>query len=69
VVVVFGVVGHESCGLGELSGQSGEPLAGDAVIRSRLCDLPAQHRQLMPQHQDLHVLGGVRPRQQGKPAE
>jgi hypothetical protein len=29
---------------------------------------PAQHGDLMPQHQDLNVLGGRRPAEQDKPA-
>jgi hypothetical protein len=32
-------------------------------------DLPAQERDLVPEHQDLHILGGVIPRQQHQPAQ
>jgi hypothetical protein len=31
--------------------------------------LAAEHRQLMPQHEDLRLFGSIRPRQQREPAE
>ena len=39
------------------------------MIRSRAGDLPPQHRDLVAEDQDLHVLGGVAARQEGQPAE
>ena len=38
-------------------------------VRLRARDLPAQHRDFVPQHQDLRVLGGVTARQERQPAE
>jgi hypothetical protein len=38
-------------------------------VRLRAGHLTAQDRDLMPQHQDLHVLRGVAARQQHQPAE
>jgi hypothetical protein len=38
-------------------------------VRPRARDLPAQHSDLVPQHQDLRVFGGVTARQQRQPAE
>lgn len=35
----------------------------------RAGDLPAQDRDLVPEHQDLRVLSGVIPRQENQPAE
>jgi hypothetical protein len=43
--------------------------ARSALRRPRARDLPTHNRQLMPQDQDLHLFGSVRPRQQGEPAE
>jgi hypothetical protein len=38
-------------------------------VRPRASDLATQHRNLMPEHQDLSVLRGITARQQHKPAE
>jgi hypothetical protein len=38
-------------------------------IRPRPRDLPAQHSDLVPQHQDLRILRGVTARQERQPAE
>ena len=38
-------------------------------VRLRAGDLTAQHRDLVPQHQDLRVLRGVAPREERQPAE
>ena len=38
-------------------------------VRPRARDLPTQHRDLVPQHQDLRVLRSVTTRQQRQPAE
>jgi hypothetical protein len=35
----------------------------------RACDLPTQDRDLMPQHEDLCILGSVIPCQEHQPAE
>jgi hypothetical protein len=53
---------------GQQPGQRGEH---DAVspVRSRARDLTPQHRNLMPEDQDLRVLDGVTARQQRQPAE
>ena len=37
--------------------------------REPCTDLTAQHSDLVPQHQDLRVFGGVTPRQERQPAE
>jgi hypothetical protein len=37
--------------------------------RFRAGDLPAQHCDLMPQHQDLRILRGIISRQEHQPAE
>jgi hypothetical protein len=36
--------------------------------RTRQGDLTAQDSDLVPQHQDLHVLGNIAPREQRQPA-
>jgi hypothetical protein len=41
----------------------------DRPTRARKCDLTTQYRQLISQHQDLRLFGGIRPRQQSEPAE
>jgi len=38
-------------------------------VRLRAGNLAAQHRDLVPEHQDLHVLRGVAAREQRHPAE
>ena len=38
-------------------------------VRPRAGDLPPQHRDLVAENQDLHVLGGVAASQQGQPTE
>jgi hypothetical protein len=38
-------------------------------VRPRARDLPTQHRDLVPQHQDLRVLGSITARQKRQPAE
>ncbi len=38
-------------------------------VRLRARHLTAQHRDLVPQHQDLRVLGSVAPRKERQPAE
>jgi hypothetical protein len=38
-------------------------------VRLRAGDLTTQDRNLVPQHQDLHVLRGVAPREEHYPAE
>ena len=40
-----------------------------SLVRLRAGDLPPQHRDLVAEDQDLHVLGGVAARQEGQPAE
>ncbi len=38
-------------------------------VRPWARDLPTQDRNLMPEHQDLRVLGDIAPRQQHQPPE
>lgn len=38
-------------------------------VRLRVGDLPTQDRHLVPQYQDLRVLGGLTARQEDQPAE
>jgi hypothetical protein len=38
-------------------------------VRHRADDLPMQHRDLVPEYQDLDVLSGIAPRQEHQPAE
>jgi hypothetical protein len=40
-----------------------------SLVRSRVGDLPPQHRDLVAEDQDLHVLGGVAACQDRQPAE
>ena len=53
---------------GQQPGQGGEH-GTVSPVRPRAGDLSAQHRHLMPQHEDLRVLGSVTARQQRQPAE
>ena len=53
---------------GHQTSQSGEHGAVSPV-RLGAGNLPTQHRDLAPQHQDLGVLDGVTPRQEHQPAE
>jgi hypothetical protein len=43
--------------------------ASSAYAEARVMPTTAQYRHLMPQHQDLCVLGGVAARQKRQPAE
>jgi len=56
---------------GQQPGQGGEH-GTVSPVRPRARDLPSQHRDLMPQHEDLRVLRSVaarQQRQQRQPAE
>jgi hypothetical protein len=53
---------------GQQHGQGGEHGAVSPV-RPRPGQLPAQHRDLVLQHEDLRVFGGVTARQEDQPAE
>lgn len=53
---------------GRMPGQGGERRT-ISPVRPRARGLPTQHRDLVPQHEDLRVLGGVTARQQHQPAE
>jgi hypothetical protein len=61
--------GLDLVGEGGLLQQLTKRVLESALEGPRTYDLPPHHRQLMPQHQDLRLLGDVRPRQQGEPAE
>jgi hypothetical protein len=53
---------------GQQPGQGGEH-GTSRPVRPRARDLPAQNRDLVPEHQDLRVPSSVIPRQQHQPAE
>ena len=53
---------------GQQSGQGGEHGAVSPV-RPRTGDLPPQDRDLVPQHEDLRILGSVIPGKEHQPAE
>jgi hypothetical protein len=53
---------------GQMPGQGGEHRTVSPV-RPRARDLPPQHRELIPQYEDLRVFGGVTARQEHQPAE
>ena len=53
---------------GQQSGQGGEHGAVSPV-KLRALYLPAQDRDLMPRHEDLHVLDGITARQQRQPTK